>query len=451
MLQHVPAPRARLRAGRVSAALIATAALLALGAGNAAAACSALPCAELVAPLPYELDFGSNHGGVPDRHGVGTGFTYVDPPQTGGGFEPGRLLTGDGTLRITTGPGIAYRADNTLENGLAVGVPAAARVFSVETTIDRPPRGSGRYEQGGLWLGTGQDNYLKLVVISQGGRIGVQLLGEADERSALSSPGGPFARRFVNVPALDKKRVTLVMRGDAQAGTVAAFYAVDDGDLEYVATFEPPPTLLTGGAVVDPVLAGGRLAGVFATHRRGLGPVEYRFERFEVACHNDGCPRSRPDPGPGGRGGRANKRNPRDDDARRIRTTSGTSGSLRATLRHARRVRGTRLVARGLPVVLRCSERCAMRARLHGARRWARAVGIVATSRIAVGGGQVRMRGTGVARTRLRVFPRMRGRFQRSLPRRVAIEATVRSPSGRRVRLRSFVTIQPRTRSRPRG
>jgi hypothetical protein len=47
--------------------------------------------------------------------------------------------------------------------------------------------------------GVDQDNYLKLVAISNCHRVGIELLGEADGRSALYSPGALFARRFAGV------------------------------------------------------------------------------------------------------------------------------------------------------------------------------------------------------------------------------------------------------------
>ena len=44
--------------------------------------CSPLPCSEVLVDLPYELDWGFQHGKIPDGAGVGTGFTWVDDPRT---------------------------------------------------------------------------------------------------------------------------------------------------------------------------------------------------------------------------------------------------------------------------------------------------------------------------------------------------------------------------------
>jgi hypothetical protein len=428
----------RLLAGCV-AALLTSAALWFLPAGGVAAACSPLPCSQVAVPMPHHLDFKSDHGGVTDRIGVGTGFTYVDPRAGGGGYEPSRLATGDGLLRITTGPGIAYLDANSLENSLAVGVPERARVFSVRTAIETPPRGGGPWEQGGIWIGIDQDNYLKLVVLSHPRRIGVEFLGEADGQSAFFQPGATFARRFVEVRHLENEKVGLVMRADVNAGTVAAFYSVDGGDLIHLATFVPPPGLLSGGAAVDPGLTGGRLAGLFASHRFGPAPLEYRFDLFDVACHNPGCPKSTPDPGPGAGPRRAPDGEP---NPRRTVEDTGVAGSLRASLRHRRRVRISRLVARGLPVVLRCSEQCSMRARIRGTGRWGRAVGLPGLrAGIAVGSGKARRSSAGKVRTRLSIFPGMRRRLQRVVPAGLAIEAIVRSRDGHSVRLKRIVRV----------
>jgi len=417
----------RLLAG-CGAALPTTAIIWALAAGgSAAAACSPLPCSQVPVSMPHELHFGADHGGVTDRGGVGTGFTYVDPPAGGGGYVPSRLATGDGQLRITTGPGIAYLDANSLENALAVGVPSSARVFSVWTEIDAPPRGSGPWEQGGIWIGVDQDNYLKLVALSHPRRIGVEFLGEADGQSEFDRPDSTFARRDVEVRDLDRKRVVLVMRADVNAGTVAAFYSVDGADLVHLATFRPPAGLLSGGAALDPALSGGRLAGVFATHRFGLGPLEYRFDHFYVACHDHGCPASKPDPGSGTKLLRAGR-------------DRGASGSLRARLRHRSRIRIARLMARGLPVTLTCSEPCSMRARLRGTRRWARTVGL--KPGVAVGSGKVRQPSAGEVRTRLSILPGMKRELRRVVPARLAVVAVVRSAHGERVRLRTSVRLR---------
>ena len=57
-----------------------------------AQACEPLPCSEILVDLPYALDFDSDHGKIADRDGVGTGFTYVDPPTNGAGYLPANLF-----------------------------------------------------------------------------------------------------------------------------------------------------------------------------------------------------------------------------------------------------------------------------------------------------------------------------------------------------------------------
>ena len=439
MLSSVPAPRTRYRAGRVSAAIVAAAGLWLAGTIGADAACTSSACSQLIAPTPLVLDFASDHGGVTDGTGVGTGFTYVDPTGSGGGYEPSRLTTGGGQLRIRTGGGTSYLADNSLENALAVGVPAAAQVFSVLATLDRPARGTGAYEQAGIWIGVDQDNYVKVVVLSSRSGPGIQVLGEAGGQNAFAPPATRRPRRFIPVAGLDQHEVTLVLRADVTSSTVAAFYAIGGGELKPVGTLVVPPEILTGGGRVAPSLAGGRLAGVSATHRRGPGPLEYGFDGFDLACHNAGCPVTRPDPGPGelldeDDAGSAGSR----DELRRIQITTGHAGPLSSTLRHPRRIRASRLLARGLPLTLECSEACAMRARLRG-----RAAG---RSRFAFGSGRVRTPAAGAVHARLKLFPRVKRRLRRRPPRALRIEATIRTPTGHRLALRSSVRVVSRPR-----
>jgi hypothetical protein len=454
MLPTAPAPRARYRAGRALAALVAAAGLGLLSPGAAGAACTPLPCSQLIAPTPHILDFASDHGGVRDGAGAGTGFTYVDPTGEGGGYEPSRLSTGGGLLRIRTAGGTSYLGDNSLENALAIGVPAAAKVFSVRAIVDRPAPGTGSYEQAGIWVGVDQDNYVKLVILSNRSGPGLQVLGEAGGENSFPAPATRRPRRFVPVAGLEAARVTLLLRVDVAASTVAGFYALGGGEPKPVGTFAVPPELLTGGGRVDQVLAGGRLAGVAATHRRGPGPLEYSFDGFDLVCHNAGCPVTRPDPGPGDLvgddsgepGGRG------DGDLRRVELVTGRSGQFTSSLRHPRRIRASRLLKRGLAVTLDCSERCAMRARLHGSRRWESSVGLAARrSGVTLGAGRVRAPGLGAGNARLKVFPGMKRRLRRVLPRQLTIVATVRTHTGRRLTLRSSVRILPRTRSPRRG
>lgn len=74
----------------------------------------------------------------------------VDQPADGEGYLSGRLSVDSaaGVLAMTTTPGIQYSDVHTLDN--ALGVPA----------------GTGGHKQAGLWFGVGENDYVRVVVMS---------------------------------------------------------------------------------------------------------------------------------------------------------------------------------------------------------------------------------------------------------------------------------------------
>ena len=127
-----------------------------------------MPCAQVKIGLPYTLEFASGAGGVLDKNGVGTGFTWIDKPATGTGYVPANLAvdTASGVLHYTTANGIAYTQANSLVNGLDVGIAAPNQTTVLSTTIVNPPAGTGAFQQAGVSFGIDQDNYDKLVIMS---------------------------------------------------------------------------------------------------------------------------------------------------------------------------------------------------------------------------------------------------------------------------------------------
>src|SRR5690606_4080727 len=72
--------------------------------------CAPVICSEIRVDLPWLLEFDSERGHLVDGNGLGTGFTYFDPPTHGTGYAPANLLVDPerGTLKIHTSPGIQY-------------------------------------------------------------------------------------------------------------------------------------------------------------------------------------------------------------------------------------------------------------------------------------------------------------------------------------------------------
>lgn len=427
---------------RLGAALASVAATVVFGASTAAASCAPLPCSQVIVRTPYLLSFDRNHGGVLASGGIGTGFTYVDRTSAGDGYAPERLFSGNGVLTIRTRSGIDYGATNSLENGLAVGVRAATTSFTVQTTLDRPPAGTGRWEQGGVRIGTGQDTYVKLVRISTPQGPTIQLLGERLRRPPATG-AVTFASRSIRVAAF-QQAVTLILRADTETRTVSGHFSPDGGQVQDVGTFRAPVEVLSLQAGE---LAGSRFAGVFATHRRGAGPLDFRFASFAL-CTTAICPVPGPGGGPTphepkplkpGAGPNGRPRPGSGGPSRRV-VLRGSSGSLNVTLRHPRRVRIPRLIKRGLRLRLSCSEACAMRSGMFGRGRWARGRGVgVKRTRLQVGARRVRLQRAGVASTRVRVRSNLKARLRKAKGTRLVITARVTGARGASVRLRGVV------------
>jgi hypothetical protein len=220
---------------------------------------------------------------------VGTGFTHIAQPNGGSGYVSDLLEIRAGALRLTTGPGIQWLRANSLVNGLGVPVPAA-EVFTADTTLLDPPLGTRRYEQAGLWIGTDQDNYAKLVYSSPPSRQRLEFSVELN--------GGQAAFHRAAPPVARPGSLRLLLRRDTRAGRLGAWYSIDGGPLSEFGSLKVPAGFATSHAANGL----GSYAGIFGTHRRASNSLVYRFADFAVLCHA-GCPAPDPgDPGPGNPG-----------------------------------------------------------------------------------------------------------------------------------------------------
>ncbi len=251
---------------------------------------SELECGEVAVGLPYELNFDATTdlGGLADKNGVGTGFTMVQPSSNGGAYLPENLERG--SLIVTTTAGIQYKTDNgtgpkenALDNGLGVGFDATKPVRIV-TTIANPSAGTNKAEQGGIWFGPDEDNYVKLVVASAGsGNNKIQLLREIN--GSVDN-----ATDEVNSAAskLSDKTVELILVADPTTNKVTASYTVDGGTEQKLDSFANIPASFFEGSMLDPQVNGvNSHAGIFATHRNATAansPVQFAFEDFSVAA-----------------------------------------------------------------------------------------------------------------------------------------------------------------------
>ena len=233
--------------------------------------------ARVVVDLPFTLDFSRDHGGLADRTGIGTGFTY-SPRTEGDGYVPNHLAvdTGEGTLRVAGTQGIAFRTNNTLDNALAVGLKPSRRSFRVRTTILKPPLGTGQYEQGGLWIGSDQDNYLKLVVISmRRGGTKIQALLEVNGVALAAVLSAPLA--------LSEAAVSLVMRAEPATGQVVVSYDINGVPVAPLGSFTVPDRFFgLDPSRVDPLIGTSGFAGIFASKRLGTAAARFVFDDFSI-------------------------------------------------------------------------------------------------------------------------------------------------------------------------
>jgi hypothetical protein len=240
--------------------------------------CAPLDCSQVKVAAPYFLSFAQDHGGLPDKNGVGTGFTWVDKPTAGGlGYIPANLEvnTVAGLFNITTTGGIAYLADNNQDNALGVGIDAASQVSVLDTKLVNLPALVGDFEQAGLWYGANDDNYLKLVVIYEPGGQRVQFLEERN---------GVVHQQVVSpVISVSGATVQLRMHANPVNQTLAGYYSLNDGPFSELSTFTVLPALFNGaGAVIDPALGTSVFGGVFATDRFLQGVALFQFDHFSL-------------------------------------------------------------------------------------------------------------------------------------------------------------------------
>jgi glucose/arabinose dehydrogenase len=250
-----------------------------------ATVCAPLPCSEILVDLPYSLDFGSDEGGVQDGNGVGTGFTYLDPPSNGSGYLPANLNldTAAGVLDVITTDGLNDGSSDSQDNALAVGIDAPSQVTRIEATVQVPPAGTGNSEQAGIWFGNDEDDYLKLVVIST--PAGTRIQGQ------LEVGGSESATSETSALDLTGHSVTLSLVADPLTEDIDASYRVDGGEPVSVSSFRVPGEFFSFDAAgIDPEIGTDSFGGILASHGDATAPLTYSFDDFSVVKERDAIP-----------------------------------------------------------------------------------------------------------------------------------------------------------------
>lgn len=252
-----------------------------------AAACapySTLACADVFVSTATEfsLDWAASEGGVAD-----TGFTMVLPAEnyTGPDANADALLASNlnvasGNLVVTTTAGIKAGLANDQANALGVGFDASTSAHTVSTTVVNPswPTATADFQQAGIWFGLNDDDYVKLVVISDNDTANVRVQLYYEIGGVSNDPADRVESAYFDASA---SSVELILTLDPVANTVSGSYSLDGA----------PAVALGSSLTVDASLFNGTatgfgtmsFAGVFATHRLAASPIDVSFANFALA------------------------------------------------------------------------------------------------------------------------------------------------------------------------
>jgi hypothetical protein len=199
------------------------------------------------------LNFDAPAGGV-----AGTGFSATLPTSSGKGLIPANLSLSGGRLLYTTTAGDLTR--NNQDDALTLPLNAATN-FTAQTRLTRLPF-SHNWQNAGLFIGTNQDNYVKLVAGYANG-TDLQLASESGAKFATNALRG---LSFAGVTSLD-----LRLAGNASTKTVTAQYRVNSSSDSAWVTL--------GSVQASAVFSTAARTGIVGTNL-GASPVTAAFDSF---------------------------------------------------------------------------------------------------------------------------------------------------------------------------
>jgi len=244
--------------------------------------------ADTVQAVPFLLDFGSTRGELVDKDGQGTGFTRTQTNSNAAASYVANLIdldTGAGVLRLTTtgnaSAGGNSGSDNSLVNALETQFDGTTSGFTIEARLKGPLNYlNDPFEQGGIYFGPDQDNFVKLVAIRTANGNFLQFRDEQSTATGTTSalPSGSLAQEvpigsFSSINTLDVRMV-----GDAASGRVTAFYSVNGAAFTKI-TGE---LTLSGSKRTAFFIATSR-AGIMAFHKNNVGPITVTFDSFQIS------------------------------------------------------------------------------------------------------------------------------------------------------------------------
>ena len=216
---------------------------------------------------------------VLDKNGKGTGFAEVIPNKDDNQYAPSliNLDQTTGTLVLTATKG-TIGPDNTLKNGLFVPIDGS-KTFTVSSRLKGPFTDlTADGQQGGIFLGSDQDNYVKLVITNTGSGskdIGIKFLEEQDgERSNV---GGGEAPQVTGLDWNSIKTLDLFLTGEPSRGTLTAAYRINSDTAKptvFSQQFKPSSN--------TPFFSSSTDAGILA-FTKDAPDVPIKFDSFGIA------------------------------------------------------------------------------------------------------------------------------------------------------------------------
>jgi hypothetical protein len=224
------------------------------------------------------LDFSSKiPSTVQDKDEQGTGFTSVQPNKNGDQYEPSRinLNAKSGTLVLRATKGSNAGKANTLKNTLSVGINAN-QAFTVSTRLKGPLTNlKTAVQQGGIFLGSSQDNYAKLIVVNDGsGKKDLRIQFFKEENGLGSSVGKIKGLNWAKIKTLD-----LFLTGDPFTKTVSAAYRVNSNTAAPISLNQEFTPSSSASFFADATQA---TAGILA-FTKNAADVPVTFDSFGIA------------------------------------------------------------------------------------------------------------------------------------------------------------------------
>jgi glucose/arabinose dehydrogenase len=241
--------------------------------------------------LPWTQEW--NPGSEPAGGFGNSGFPGVQLTTNGVGFITERVHAGGagGFLTIVPTAGTYQGTANTQDNALQVGFNGSSAT-AISTRIADPLAGQEVIpgKQGGIFVGTDEDNYVELIVTTDtgAGATGIVFASEFDGAYGLVPGVSP-----VEFPMPGPGFVELFLDLDPAAGTITAAYRVD--------STAPVDRIVIGSIALEdePRLAGlfinGLGTGVRGTNTTSSSfAVAYDYYRIEEGAEGDTSPPAPP-------------------------------------------------------------------------------------------------------------------------------------------------------------